>query len=1199
MAKRLYSTFYDLNGAGVTVDIYDADFVGSATEFTTKTCQITYDSNANDDLSSPIIGSRAKVGMVIPVINSILTTFVEDFATAEEDRFTIEIGKSSGPDVVWRGILVPDFTGEEDTAPSFIFNLSAVCGLGLLKKKPYHDGSAIYTGIDRFTEHLTTALSKLAHTDGFWGGSDVFLKTAVDWWAASMASGATDDAMFQGGVDHAAFYDYGTQGNVDKDVISCYDVVWHILKTFECRIFQIDGSWWIEQISYRTSSSYYTRHYSKTGGYLSNATNSGVNTIDQTKTGAKVATVNYDFLPSLKRAEVTYDVKSLRNFLAGSVQNSGNFDTLISSNSGAATMNLRFTMTVTVTNNGSPLGAGQIYYLIPEVTLKVGDNYLSRDYTITNFTAQTGPLSWESSGTIAMPILMGTIPNTTTTQKKVTFDMILPALPDDGSDNYFGVPAATATMTKQSGGPVDETDFTISVDISSRFLEIFDDGTPIVNDLERLYISENTNIASEVYATKIRLGTTGFPNAAGRVMRWTGTDWVAVNFFGQGVDTRNKELGDVLAKNLLNSRSTPRRRLNGTIFGTVNPKKLLSTTDGKKWMFSNATWDLGLNSLQGTWFELNYGATGVNSTPIKIKVIPSGGTFEPAPPSGGISNTSPGFNANPPPTVLAPVAYNGLDGEIAEGATVTSIPIKIASLGNEFLAGDGVTLVNPITGQFQTFEIASAPAFGATSLSVTSEVATNAFPEDSYLVVKQNAYAFSLPSATQGQILRYNDTTDVWEAYSGTTDGHVLTWDTTNGWQSEAAAGGGSAITALTGDVTATGPGSVAATIANNAVTTVKILDANVTTAKIADSAVTAAKIASNAVTTVKILDSNVTTAKIADDAVTLAKLQNAVAANIVLGNIGAAGAIYTELTAANLYTLLSILNGLVDRVPYFTAANAMTASGNFKYFSGVKELNVGGGISLDGRFVHRDSANITGNNSAFIGSNSVEGVYSMLLQNTKNVAAASTKLQLFVGGTAVSSLSGDPFIEFVVQLAGNTWTVGVDNSDGDKFKITPKSTAPGSVGNSGLSITSEEIAKVGINKDAPAYDLDVSGQSRAKQFMVTNVKPTAGAAGNGLGTGGAIGVITGADNAFVLPFATGSAGLVAGGAICTITYSKAWPIFAVPVFSASNDITAEEISKFTFGTFDHKTFSIKVRSGQTLTASKEYQLNFNVGGQG
>ncbi len=53
-------------------------------------------------------------------------------------------------------------------------------------------------------------------------------------------------------------------------------------------------------------------------------------------------------------------------------------------------------------------------------------------------------------------------------------------------------------------------------------------------------------------------------------------------------------------------------------------------------------------------------------------------------------------------------------------------------------------------------------------------------------------------------------------------------------WQSYS--GSGSAgITALTGDVTATGPGSVAATIANDAVITAKILNANVTLAKIVD----------------------------------------------------------------------------------------------------------------------------------------------------------------------------------------------------------------------------------------------------------------------------------------------------------------------------------------------------------------------------
>jgi hypothetical protein len=52
-------------------------------------------------------------------------------------------------------------------------------------------------------------------------------------------------------------------------------------------------------------------------------------------------------------------------------------------------------------------------------------------------------------------------------------------------------------------------------------------------------------------------------------------------------------------------------------------------------------------------------------------------------------------------------------------------------------------------------------------------------------------------------------------------------------------------------------------TIANDAVTTVKILDRNVTTTKIALLGVTAAELAANAVTTAKVLDNNVTLAKI------------------------------------------------------------------------------------------------------------------------------------------------------------------------------------------------------------------------------------------------------------------------------------------------------------------------------------------------
>lgn len=63
------------------------------------------------------------------------------------------------------------------------------------------------------------------------------------------------------------------------------------------------------------------------------------------------------------------------------------------------------------------------------------------------------------------------------------------------------------------------------------------------------------------------------------------------------------------------------------------------------------------------------------------------------------------------------------------------------------------------------------------------------------------------------------------------------------------------------------------AKLADDAVTTPKLLDDNVTTAKLADDAITTVKIADDAVTTGKIADNAVTTAKLADDSVDTAKI--------------------------------------------------------------------------------------------------------------------------------------------------------------------------------------------------------------------------------------------------------------------------------------------------------------------------------------
>ena len=123
--------------------------------------------------------------------------------------------------------------------------------------------------------------------------------------------------------------------------------------------------------------------------------------------------------------------------------------------------------------------------------------------------------------------------------------------------------------------------------------------------------------------------------------------------------------------------------------------------------------------------------------------------------------------------------------------------------------------------------------------------------------------------------------------------------------------------------------GGVSATeLASNAVTTVKILDANVTEAKIADLAVTTlkiansavddAKLASNAVTTVKILNANVTAAKLAADSVETAKIADL---NVTEGKLAA-----NAVTSAKISALTQArLGGACDVQVVFMATAAQT----------------------------------------------------------------------------------------------------------------------------------------------------------------------------------------------------------------------------------------------------------------------------------
>jgi len=142
------------------------------------------------------------------------------------------------------------------------------------------------------------------------------------------------------------------------------------------------------------------------------------------------------------------------------------------------------------------------------------------------------------------------------------------------------------------------------------------------------------------------------------------------------------------------------------------------------------------------------------------------------------------------------------------------------------------------------------------------------------VVIAPSAFAACInPQGTRGA-LAYNDTYSVLQLCDGNNwamvgsgpntlvaltdvdvsaaaDGNVLAYNsTTSKWEAVAPGAGG--ITALTGDVTASGSGSVAATIANNAVTSIKIFDGTIVNADIANSTIANAKLANVAANTVK-----------------------------------------------------------------------------------------------------------------------------------------------------------------------------------------------------------------------------------------------------------------------------------------------------------------------------------------------------------
>lgn len=749
MALRLYSEFHSSTDKLFKVEIHDEDYTGEAEAFTVASDGFTLNYNGEtDDIVSPIIGSNCTISAYNN--SSAFDTFISALKNYQEKRFTVriygeadtiqdglvfdfyetELPPDNGLRLYWCGIVMQDLVSVEDTHKPYVFQITAVDGIGHLANLDYT--WATYDTIESFLERATDAIG----LDSLYADDDLLYATCLNTWDTNHTYNANTDVATLIRYHAPILHTRESDGTV---IYPKYlEVLQELCIAFGARFYQREGVYYFEQYIERTETTRTVSAYYKDGTKAFTSSVSDDITLDGTTSGgARLAGNSFNFLPALKKVEVRHN-RTIRENLLGRFVNfytttpALSLGVLSDDNNAYLQLNGKLNYRLTHPTTGSNTGYFRARF---RIELKIEDQanpgtyyYLKRDWSPSGGQLY-GATTWTT--TASYYYLDATLAKNSATGLNVSslFSVATPNLPVEGE----------ATIDIEQNGLYNQNNASVSVP-SGYFAGWSVEDVLVTyksdeaNSVSTRYFSSNgsTNINSNLV---LDLGEVRLADAfggPGSFLVYDGSAWVPSSNWRRGNTGSYDKLLSLLTKEVLSLHSKPIERYSGTVVGPY-PFGVRYSFDGSYWLPMQGSYNANADEWSAEWFKVQKDDSNVTiDTPVDEGGL---GDF-----SGRVSSsqgTDEFINAVQVTTTTSEVTANATVGgtlDVTGASTLATTSVK------EFTTTERVNVtLNEITGN---------PG-GSETISLRDH-----FNFISYSGANGN-YTINIPAAENGVILRF------------------------------------------------------------------------------------------------------------------------------------------------------------------------------------------------------------------------------------------------------------------------------------------------------------------------------------------------------------------------------------------------------------------------------------------------------------